>query len=139
MRASIGGDVIADVLDAVSRKFTLFQLESDMILHKDVTDTLEETEQGSKNGGPEEDVVNYDPTAEVSCVVRVPRAIKDLPFGLEDTYHIGIKGWSVARPKRHHTEAPLLIVGRKEGEFLLIAVAECYLMVASFVVEGDEE
>ena len=27
LRASIGGDVIADVLDAVSRKFTLFQLK----------------------------------------------------------------------------------------------------------------
>ena len=97
-------------------------MEGDTILDKNVIDTLEETEQGSKNSGPEEDVVNYNQTAKVSRVVWVPRVIKDLPFGFEDTHHTGIKGWSVARPKMHHTKGPLLIVGCKEGEFLLIAV-----------------
>jgi hypothetical protein len=136
---AIRGDVVTDVFNAVSQKFTLLQLKGDTILHEDVADALEETEQGSKHGGPEEDVVNNNSTAEVSRVVGVARSIKDLPFGLENAHHASIESGSVARTERHHAEAPLLVIGCKEGEFLLVAVADCDLMVASLVVEGDKK
>ena len=74
----------------------------------------------------------------MSRVVGVARSIKDLPFGLENAHHASIESGSVARTERHHAEAPLLVIGRKEGEFLLVAVADCDLMVASLVVEGDK-
>ena len=64
--------------------------------------------------------------------------IDNLPLALEDAHHISIKSRCVAWPKRHHTEAPLFIVWRKEGEFLLITVMDCDLVIPSFVVEGNE-
>jgi hypothetical protein len=136
---AIGSDVMANVLDAVCKELAFLELESNTVFHKDVTDTLKQTKQGSKHGSPQQDVVDDDATALVSCIGRVARAEEGFPFALEDAHHAGVESGSVARPKRHDAPTVFLIVGSKEGKFLLVTVSDHNLMVAGFVVEGDKE
>jgi hypothetical protein len=130
---------MSDIFDTVSQKLALFELEGNTVLHKNITDTLEETKQSSKEGRPQKDVVDDDAAAEMGGVSGVAGAIQSLPFTFENPHHACVKGGSIARPKRHNTEAPFGIVGRKESELLLIAIADADLMIASFIVQRDEE
>jgi hypothetical protein len=40
---AIRGDIMTDILDAVSKKFTLFQLKRDTVFHKHITHTFKQT------------------------------------------------------------------------------------------------
>jgi hypothetical protein len=54
-------------------------------------------------------------------------------------HHASIKRRGIARAKRHHRPTPFLIIGREEGELLLVAGADTDLMLACLVIEGNEE
>jgi hypothetical protein len=48
-----GSNVIANMLDAVSEELALLQLESDSVLHKDITDASKQTKKSSDDCRPE--------------------------------------------------------------------------------------
>jgi hypothetical protein len=50
---TVGGDVVANVLDAVSKKLTLFQLKGNTVFEEDGTHTAEVVKQSGEGGRPE--------------------------------------------------------------------------------------
>ena len=68
-----GSNVVPNIFDAVSQKFTFLELESNTILHKDVANTLEQTKKSCDDGGPQKNIVDDDTTAEMRGVSRVTR------------------------------------------------------------------
>jgi hypothetical protein len=130
---------VTGAFDAVSKELAFLQLESDAIFHEDIAHAFKQLKQGSKKSSPKEDVINNDTTAKVCGVIRVARAAQSLPFITKDLRYASIKRRGIARAKRHHRPAPFLIVGREDGELLLVTGVDTDLMVACVVVEGDEE
>ena len=49
---AIRSDVVADILNPVCEKFTLLQLESDTVLHKDRANALEVRQESVQRRGP---------------------------------------------------------------------------------------
>jgi hypothetical protein len=136
---AVRGDVMSDILDAVSKEFTLFKLKSNAILHEHVANTLEQTKKSSEDGSPEQNVINDNTTAQVSSISWVARLVESFPLCLKNTHHTGIKRGCVTRPKRHDTKTILFIVRSKESELLLVTLTNHDLVIPSLVVEGDKE
>jgi hypothetical protein len=130
---------VTDAFDAVSKELAFLQLESDAMFHEDIACAFKQLKQGSKKSSPKEDVINDDATAKVCGAIRVARAAQSLPFITKDLHHASVKRRGIARAKRHHRPAPFRIIGREEGELLLVTGADTDLMVACLVIEGDEE
>jgi hypothetical protein len=133
-----GSNVMANMFDAVSEELTLFHLESDSALHKDIANASKQTKESSDDGGPEKDVINDDSTAKVRGVIRMMRAKESLPFTLANAHHTSVKCRCVARTKRHHGPTVFLITRGKESKLLLVALANTNLMVTSHVVQSNE-
>jgi hypothetical protein len=129
---------VADVFNAVSKKFTFLQLESDTVFKKDITHTAEIGKQRRKDGRPEKDVVNDNAAAKVRRVRGVPKVKEGVPFVLENTHHRGVESRGVAGSKRHDGESILFVVGSEESELGLILGANGNLMIAGLVVETDK-
>ncbi len=50
---AIGGEIVSNIFDAVGKKFTFFQLESDAVFEEDGADATQIIEERMKDGGPE--------------------------------------------------------------------------------------
>jgi hypothetical protein len=97
----VGGcDVVTDIFNAVGKELAFLQLESDTVFHKDSINTLKQTKKSSNNSRPQKNV--------------------SFPFGTEDAHHASIKGWSVARPERHHRPTVFVIVRSKKRQLFLV-------------------
>ena len=135
---AVRSDVVADILNPVGEEFTFLQLESDTVLHKDRTYTLEIRQKSVKRRRPEENIVNDSPAAFMSCIVGSAFFEKAVILTAKDEHHASVKSRSVARPERHHSESILFSIGSEESQFALISIADADLMVASFVVKTDK-
>jgi hypothetical protein len=62
---TIGGDVVADILDPVSEELTLFQLESNTVFKTNVTHTSKLIQKGRECSRPQQDVIDDDTAAQV--------------------------------------------------------------------------
>ena len=99
----------------VGEECTFLQLESDTVLHKDRTYTLEIRQKSVKRCRPEENIVNDSPAAFMSCIVESAFFEKAVILTAKDEHHASVKSRrSVARPERHHTESILFSIGSEE-------------------------
>jgi len=71
--------------------------------------------------------------------VWVPRFEEVIPFSRENVHEASVKTRSIARPEGHDAEGVFHVVGRKEGELILIAVTHCNLVISAASVEADKE
>ena len=114
-------------------------MEGDTILLENITDTFKQTKQRVHTSRPQEDIIDNNAAAKMGGIGRVARAVKSDPFAFEDSHHTGVEGGCIPRSERHDGPAPLGIIGSKEREFFLVQESNSNLMVASFVIQRDEE
>jgi hypothetical protein len=69
----------------------------------------------------------------------VTKTVEGVPFILKDAHHGGVKRRGIAGTKGHDAEGILFMVRAKEGQLFLIAGTDKNLVIASFVIETDEE
>jgi hypothetical protein len=128
-----------NILDAVGKQFVFLELESHTVFHENITNTFKQTKKTSEDSSPQKDVINDDTAAKVRGISGITRAVKGLPFAFENPHHTCVKSRSITRAKRHHRPTIFVIIGRKESKFLLILESDTNLVVASLIVESDEE
>ena len=127
---------MANILDVISKQFTILELESNVVFHKDITGTIKQMKERSKDRCPQKNVVNDNLTDKVSCLSRIARVVEGLPFTFEAVHHTSVERRSIAGLEWHDTEAPLRVVRCKETKLLLIANSG--LMIPDLVVKGDK-
>jgi hypothetical protein len=136
---AVRGDVVTDILNSVSEKFTLLQLKRHTILLEDITHTSKIGKESSKDSGPKEDVIDDDTTTKVRFVVGETGTIERIPFVTKDAHHAGVESRGITRTKRHHAETIFLVIGGKESKFFLIGKTDTDLVIAGLVVQADKK
>ena len=135
--AAVTCQIVTDIFHAVLEEVTFTHLQREPVLLANNKNAFQVVEQIEQADGEEQDVVNDDTVASIFSV-GVLGLEEGIPFGGQDMHHASIKARRVARAKRHDAEAVLHIVGRKESELVLIAVADSDLMVSAASIEADE-